>query len=54
MGLLFAQDSASSGVEINELFEHIRLFDIRVINVADTLELLVRFSFNMLILFLIV
>ncbi len=54
MGFLFAQDSVSTGVAMNDLFENLRFLDIRVINVADTLELLLRFSFNALILFLIV
>jgi len=51
MELLFA---GSSGVQLNELYESIRFLDIRLINVADTLELTLRFIFNMIIIFLIV
>lgn len=54
MGFLFAQDTSSSSVALNELFENVRFLDIRVINVADTLELLVRLLFNLLVIGLIV
>lgn len=53
MNFLFAQDTTAS-VPLNELFENIRFLDIRLINVADTLELLLRFAFNAFVLFLIV
>jgi uncharacterized protein DUF4956 len=54
MGFLFAQDTASTNIALNELFENLRFLDIRIINVADTLELLLRFAFNALVLGLIV
>lgn len=54
MGFLFAKDTAAKGVAMNELFKNLRFFDIRIINVSDTLELLIRFAFNALVLFLII
>ncbi len=54
MGYLFAADSTRQTVALNDLFENVRFLDIRLINVADTLELVLRFSFCMLVIFLIV
>ena len=53
MNFLFAQDTTAS-LPLNELWEGIRFLDIRVINVADTLELLIRMLFNLLVIGLIV
>lgn len=56
MGFLFASDATSAGksIQLNDLFENLRFLDIRLINVADTLELVLRFAFCMLVIFLIV
>jgi len=53
MNFLFAQDTARS-VPLNELWEGVRFLDIRLINVADTLELIVRLLLNLLVIGLIV
>lgn len=56
MSFLFASDSTGTGsnMQLNDLFENLRFLDIRLINVADTLELMLRFAFCVLVIFLIV
>jgi hypothetical protein len=56
MSFLFASDSTGTGsnMQLNDLFENLRFLDIRLINVADTLELVLRFAFCVLVIFLIV
>lgn len=54
MSLLFAADSSTTGMAMNEIFENLRFLDIRLINVSDTVELTLRFLFNILVIFLIV
>lgn len=54
MGFLFAGDTTSTNVALNDVFKNIRFLDIRLINVADTLELILRFVFCVLVIFLIV
>ena len=41
-------------MQLNDLFENLRFLYIRLINVADTLELMFRFAFCVLVIFLIV